>query len=167
MCVGGWIPSWKLFINSLLCPTPCVCVLLLLVSRSELMLSCLAVQWLNACLSSWPHCFIATHAFLWKNWGGQCEWNHNSCPCLPFHFLFSVLCPLWHVFSLWAFLLAALPMLCGCWNVSKLSTVKGLFSSHSPVVDPLLCVQREISVVLVIVVQFLLAAYFLCEALLL
>lgn len=98
VCVGGWTPSWKLFINSLLCPPPCVCVLLLLVSRSESMPSCLAVQWLNACLSIWPHCFIATHAFLWKNWGGQCKWNHKSCPCLPFHFLFSVLCPLWHVF---------------------------------------------------------------------
>lgn len=57
--------------------------------------------------------------------------------------------------------------LCRCGNVSKLSTVKGLFPSHSPVMDPLLCVQREISVVLIIVVQFLLAACFPCEALLL
>lgn len=51
--------------------------------------------------------------------------------------------------------------------MSKLSTVKGLSSSPSPVVDPLLCVQREISVVLVIVVKFFLAARFLCGALLL
>lgn len=51
---------------------------------------------------------------------------------------------------------ASLPTLCRCGNVSKLSTVKGLSSSHSPVVDPLLCVQREVSVVLVIVVKFFL-----------
>lgn len=62
--------------------------------------------------------------------------------------------------------LASLPTLCRCGNVPKLSTVKGLSSSHSPVLDPLRCVQREISVVLVIVVRFFLAAHFLCGALL-
>lgn len=177
---GGEFPSCELFLNNMHCPIPCVCVLLLLVSRSELMLSCLAVQWLNACLSSWPHCFIATHTFLWKNWGGLCKWNHSSCPCLPFHFLLSVLCPPWSVvccfvlvfcwwflffFFLWAFLLATLPMLCR--TLSKLSTVKRLLSSYPPVLDPLSCVQREIAVVLIIVVKLLHAASFLCEVLLL
>lgn len=61
-------------------------------------------------------------------------------------------------------LLLFLHTLCRCGNVSKLSTVKGLSSSHSLVVDPLLGVQREISVVLVIVVKFFLAARFLCVA---
>jgi len=51
--------------------------------------------------------------------------------------------------------------------MSKLSIVEGLFSSHSAVTDPLSCVQREIVVVLIIVVKFLLAASFLCEVLLL
>lgn len=51
--------------------------------------------------------------------------------------------------------------------MSKLSTVKVLSSSHSPVADPLLCVQREIFVVLVIVVKLFLAVCFLCGALLL
>lgn len=70
-------------------------------------------------------------------------------------------------FSLWAFLLAALPMLCRCSNVLKLSAMKGLFSSHSPVLDPLSSVPREIAVVLIMVVKFLLAASFLREVLLL
>lgn len=81
--------------------------------------------------------------------------------------LFPPLCSLpslaW--FFLWVFLLAALPMLCR--NMLKLNMVKGLFSSHSPVLDPLSCVQRKVAVVLIIVVKFLLAASFLCEVLLL
>lgn len=95
----------------------------------------------------------------------QMEPQLMSLPSLSFPLLCSL--PSLACFFLQAFLLASLPMLCRCRNVSKLSTVKGLSSSHSPVVDPLLCVQREISVVLVIVVKFFLAAHFLCGALLL
>lgn len=60
-----------------------------------------------------------------------------------------------------------LPLLCRCRNTSKLSIGKGLSCSQSSVLDPLNCVQREIAVVLIIVVKFLLADNFLCEVLLL
>ena len=95
----------------------------------------------------------------------QIEPQLMSLPSLSFPSLCSV--PSLVCFSLWAFLLAAFPVLCRCRNMSKLSIVEGLFSSHSAVTDPLSCVQREIVVVLIIVVKFLLAASFLCEVLLL
>lgn len=66
----------------------------------------------------------------------------------------SVLCPTRSVFSPWAFCLAALPVPHRYGNTVKLSVLEGPFSRHSPVWDPLSCVQREIVVILIITVSF-------------